>query len=41
MKVQSSLQSDLELMIINDMYINGYDPHNPEDIKLYWEERLN
>jgi hypothetical protein len=22
------------------MYINGFDPSNPEDIKLYWEERL-
>lgn len=33
--------SDLELMVQYDMYINGYDPSNIEDIKEYWKERLN
>jgi len=36
-----NLQSDLELMVMVDMYANGYDPSNTEDVKKYWEERLN
>lgn len=32
--------SDLQLLIEYDMYVNGYDPTDPDDIKAYWEERL-
>lgn len=35
------MESDLEMLIKYDMYINGYDPNNLEDVKMYWEERLN
>lgn len=34
------MKTDLELLIEYDMYINGFDPFDPEDIILYWEERL-
>ena len=34
-------KSELELLVEYDMYINGYDPSNPEHIKQYWEERLS
>ena len=33
--------SDLELLVIHDMYELGYDPANKEDINKYWEERLS
>jgi hypothetical protein len=33
--------SDLEMLVITDMYELGYDPKNPEDIKLYWEAMLS
>jgi len=33
--------SDLELLVKRDMYENGYDPSNFEDVKKYWEERLS
>jgi hypothetical protein len=23
------------------MYINGFDPRNPDDVKLYWEKKLS
>ena len=32
--------SDLELLVEYDMYVNGFDPSKPEDVKAYWEERL-
>lgn len=32
--------SDLELLVMADMYDNGYDPSDPEDVKLYWESIL-
>lgn len=32
--------SELELMVIEDMYADGYDHTNPEDVKKFWEERL-
>ena len=32
--------SELELLVINDMYELGYDYNNPEDVKLYWEMLL-
>lgn len=31
----------LELMVKYDMYINGYDPTDPEQIREYWEARLS
>lgn len=34
------MKSDLEQLVEYDMYVNGYDPKNPEDVKKYWEERL-
>jgi hypothetical protein len=33
--------SDLEWLIEEDMYNNGYDPTNIEDVKAYWKERLD
>ena len=33
--------SELELLVIHDMYELGYDPANKEDINKYWEERLS
>jgi hypothetical protein len=35
------MESDLEIMVINDMYQQGYDPMSVEDIKEYWEDLLN
>jgi hypothetical protein len=35
------MESDLELLVKYDMYINGYDPSDPEDIGAYWKEKLN
>lgn len=32
--------SELEFLVMEDMIICGYDPHNPEHIKKYWKERL-
>lgn len=32
--------SYLELLVIYDMYENGFDPSNPEDVKDYWKEKL-
>lgn len=32
--------SELELLVMTDMYDLGFDPKNPEDIKLYWEMLL-
>jgi hypothetical protein len=36
-----NLHSDLELQVMFDMYINGYDPSNPEHVQSYWNERLS
>ncbi len=33
--------SDLEMLVLVDMYDNGYDPSSKDDIKKYWEERLD
>jgi hypothetical protein len=33
--------SDLELLVMADMYDNGYDPSSKEDIESYWKELLN
>ena len=33
--------SDLEMLVMDDMYSLGYNPSNKEDIKLYWEMMLN
>ena len=35
------LFSDLELMVQADMFEQGFDPANHEDIKYYWEMVLN
>lgn len=32
--------SDLELLVMYDMYENGFDPANPTDVMNYWNERL-
>ena len=34
------MYSELEVMIMDDMIHHGYNPHNPSDVILYWEERL-
>jgi hypothetical protein len=36
-----NLHSDLELMIVHDMWINGFDPTIPADVQEYWEQRLS
>jgi len=33
--------SDLELLVINDMWDLGFDPTNIADVKYYWEIMLN
>lgn len=33
--------SDLELLVINDMYDKGFNPNSEKDIKLYWELMLS
>ncbi len=38
--VRLKVYSDLELLVMNDMYENGYDPSKKEDIIAYWAERL-
>jgi hypothetical protein len=35
------MKSELELLVEYDMYINGFDPRNPDDVKLYWEKKLS
>jgi hypothetical protein len=35
------MHSDLEIMVQIDMINEGYNPQNPEDVKLYWENMLN
>lgn len=32
--------SELEMLVMYDMYINGYDSSKKEDIIAYWNERL-
>jgi hypothetical protein len=34
------MKSDLEMLVEYDMYENGFDPSNPEDIREYWEMML-
>lgn len=34
------MQSDLELLVQFDMYENGFDPSNIEDVAEYWRTRL-
>lgn len=33
--------SDLEMLVIDDMYSLGYNPANPEDVDKYWEMMFN
>jgi hypothetical protein len=35
------MYSDLELLVQDDMIINGYNPAEPEDVVKYWNERLS
>lgn len=35
------LFSDLEMLVMDDMYWLGYDPSNKEDVDEYWEIMLN
>ena len=35
------LESDLELLVIQDMWVNGYDPTVPQDVLEYWENLLS
>lgn len=34
------MKSDLELLIEYDMYENGFDPNNQEQVTEYWRTRL-
>ena len=34
------MKSDLELLVEFDMYEQGFNPNNPEDINAYWEMYL-
>lgn len=33
--------SDLEMLVMADMYDKGYDPAFPEDVEEYWKDLLN
>lgn len=33
--------SDLEMLVMTDMFENGYDPASITDVELYWEEMLD
>jgi hypothetical protein len=33
--------SDLELLVINDMYELGFNPNDPADVNKYWEMLLS
>ena len=35
------IYSDLELLVMNDMILLGFDPNNQNDIRKYWEMLLN
>lgn len=35
------LESDLELLVIQDMWVNGYDPTVLQDVLEYWENLLS
>lgn len=34
------MESQLELLVKYDMYENGYNPNDKNDIQKYWNERL-
>ena len=34
------MQSELELLVEYDMFVNGYDPANWTDVLAYWNELL-
>lgn len=38
--MNSPLHSELERIVIEDMYDAGYNAYNPDDVKKYWEEKL-
>jgi len=35
------MSSDLEFMVETDMIQQGYNPYNPVDVNLYWENYFN
>ena len=35
------MKTDFEICVENVMLDNWFDPNNPEDIKIYWKERLD
>ncbi len=35
------MQSELEILVEIDMVTTGYNPQNPKDVKLYWENMLD
>ena len=37
----TTMKTDFEIWVENDMLDNGFDPNNPEHIELYWKERLD
>ena len=40
MVMETKMFSDLELLVMADMYERGYDPANPAAVKKYWEMLL-
>ena len=40
MNMEDVMKSDLELLIEYDMYENGFDPTNQEQVTEYWRTRL-
>lgn len=35
------LSSELEHMVETDMILQGYNPYNPADVKVFWENYFN
>ena len=38
--MQSDLESELELLVVYDMFVNGWDSTNKDDIIAYWAALL-
>ncbi len=35
------MSGDLEFMVETDMIMHGYNPYDPTDVDLYWENYFN
>ena len=36
-----TMSSELEFMVETDMIERGYNPYNPEEVNMYWENYFN